>query len=229
MANPNQAPVPKPGYGEGGQQALIDAGRGARSPMGAPPVRDTQWQAPVIPLNAPSARPDQHVMDGVDIGPGRNAAQAGVPVQDDGSPESIIAVLRGIYAATGVQALLSVVQQLEGTDDFDGESTWGLGSIRNAFGAWEMPEERAMRVAPNDNGITVTGTRAPTMQFDPTAPLDTSMIEDRRVETGMAAAARATTGMAAGAAPPPAGGDMPMPPAESVDRADLIRNRRGPQ
>lgn len=135
MANEQQIRTPS-GMAYGKAKELADMQRAAPLPKApAPgaggPQRDAAYQAPVVPLDAPSQYPDQHVMDGVDIGAGRTAAEAGIPM-DDGTQGSALAVLRGIYAATGYTGLLEVMQAMEGTGDT------GLAHMRHVHGQWDM-------------------------------------------------------------------------------------------
>lgn len=185
MANqPNRVPTGLP-YGQGEQLAQMQKvapipqtsapqpSTGVASAAG--PRRDTQYAPPVVPLDAPSFRPNEHVMDGVDAGPGRSAGEAGVPTHDDGSVDATSAALRGIYAATGYSGLLAVLQQLEGTHD-----TGGLSDLRFAHGRWDDPIDPPIR----HGGM-----------FDPSAPLDPSQVNDQRVETAGALAVNAGLGV----------------------------------
>lgn len=205
MANTQQVRTPT-GMEYGKAKELADLQRAAPLPQGTTPsaagagrgVRDTTYRAPVIPLDAPSQNPDEHVLDGVDVGPGRTAAQAGINM-DDGTQGSAAAVIRGIFAATGNMQLASLLQAIEGTDDGS-----GLAHMRHVHGQWDLAPD------PYDNPFRAT-TRSDNPpdeggMFDPTARLDPSQVDDQRIPTGIQAGALAGLGAALGAgagAPPP--------------------------
>lgn len=128
-AQPIQTATNQP-YGVAKQQA--DAQRAVPLP------RNTGWQAPVVPLHAPTMRPDENVMAGTDAGPGPTAAEAGVPVHDDGTPEAASAIIRGIFAATQNPALMAVVQAIEGTFNRQDPGTAGLSDLSHMFGNWNQ-------------------------------------------------------------------------------------------
>lgn len=194
MANEQQIRTPS-GLAYGKAKELADMQRAAPIPKapgipaGGPPARDAGYRAPVIPLDAPSTMPGQHVLDGVDIGPGRTAAEAGIPVNDDGSNEAVAAMIRGIYAATGMPELLSLLASLEGTDQ-DGV---GLADPAYAFGQWDNPWKATTR---SDN----VPDPASDGMFDPGARLDPSQVDDQRIPTAAAAVGRAAIGGLAAAA-----------------------------
>lgn len=230
MAQPVRVPT---GQQYGKAKEMADAQRAiplpnapaAPSPSaaGAPRSADaaSMWQAPVTPLNAPSQRPGEHVMDGVAAGPGRDPAQAGIPGHEQGSArDEVLATLRGLYQKFPISSLGAAIR------DFAQQPPWTVKDLTVNF---RDPTDMG-------NGITVVGTRPVPgwgtdggMQFDPEAPLDTSQVEDRRDPAYGAAAGAASAAVAGASVPPAMAPDQPMPPAESVDRADLIRKRQGAQ
>jgi hypothetical protein len=177
--------------------------------------RNPQWQAPVIPLDADTTRPNEHSMDGVDRGPGRTAAQAGIPTHDDGSPEAVSSMLRGIYAATGNPAILGLIGDVERTRDA------GLANIDRVHGHWQDPVDP----------------RPPRgMQFDPNARLDPSQvlglgqqgIHDHIMGMPADQAAGITAGLATGAAGDPRMNGESGMPEDTSDPAGLNANGQTP-
>lgn len=159
------------GQGYGQAKAQADAQR-------AVPLPDaTQWEAPVIPLHEPTARPGQHVMDGADAGPGRNAAQAGVIGADDPTgKDQMLNVLRGIFDKYPLPGLASAIQ------------------------AWSQAPSWSF----DDLMLNGPPTKAGGGMFDPGATLDPSQVNDQRIPTaggfGITAglAAAGTVGQVAG-------------------------------
>jgi len=135
MADDQQIRTPS-GMAYGKAKELSDMQRAAPLPTagglpaGGPTARDGAYQAPVVPLTAPTMAPGQHVMDGVGIGGGRNGADAGIPVHDDGSTAAVVAQLRGIYAATQVPELMGLIAAIEGHDQ------GGVADLGYAHGNW---------------------------------------------------------------------------------------------
>jgi hypothetical protein len=174
VAQPNRVPTGLP-YGQAGQLAAAQRA----IPL---PQADT-WEAPVIPLDAPTQRPDEPVTDGVPIGPGRSPVEAGIPgANEDTTTEGILNTLRGILQA---YPLPSIAQAIA---DFATNPPWSIEDLFLDFGPPPRDEDELIVRGPPPElgGLT----------FDESAPLDTSMVEDVRAETGAAAAA--TGGVIAG-------------------------------
>lgn len=85
-------------YGAAGAQIASQQ----QVPMGAPPL-----PAPPIPLNAPTALPDEPVQAGLSLGPGAG------PEAIISSPDPIIAELRGLYAMFPNRDLAELLEDAE--------------------------------------------------------------------------------------------------------------------
>jgi hypothetical protein len=109
-------PIRTPTGGAYGQaKALTDAQRAAPLP---------DWEASVVPLDAPTERPNEHVMDGVNAGPGRNAAEAGIPGGMSGdTADDLLATLRGIYARYPLDGIRQAII------DFSQRPPWTLEDL----------------------------------------------------------------------------------------------------
>jgi hypothetical protein len=94
------------------QQPLPQAPTPKRPTMSqAAGAADGMWQAPVVPLSAPSQRPGEHVMDGVDAGPGRTAAQAGIPGHEQNAArDGVLNTLRGLYERFPLSSLHAAIR-----------------------------------------------------------------------------------------------------------------------
>lgn len=78
-------------YGEG--QALMDTQRSA--PMAAAPSAP----APIVPLNAPTQRPDEPVTAGADAGPGPGMASLGLGQRDMAADQEFTAAIASYMPA----------------------------------------------------------------------------------------------------------------------------------
>lgn len=91
----------------------------APGPTGAVPVpaNATQQGAPLIPsmpLDAPTARPGEHVMSGVNQGPGPTAQQAGLPTPSSGN--LVLEQLKAYYAAHPDPSLGDLIEAMQAGD-----------------------------------------------------------------------------------------------------------------
>lgn len=225
MAQPIRTATGQP-YGAAKQQA--DAQRAAPLAGGG----STSWEAPIIPLDAPTNRPGEPVTDGVNVGPGRNAAQAGVPgAMGDTTRDGILNTLRGIYEAFPLDEIRDLIV------DFADNPPWTiedlflpspgdmLNTAKDLANKIPHPDMRpsGFQVFPNKtgNGPPVAGAGGP--MFDPTAELDPTQVQDNRppdaVMAGLGAAA------AAGSDPTTGVGD----PMSTWAESDLATKRQGAQ
>lgn len=216
-------------------QAYGVAKQQADSMAAAPIAQGGAWEAPVVPLSAPSARPGEHVMDGVDAGPGRTAAQAGVPgAMGNTTQDGILNTLRGIYEQFPIQGIADLIT------GFSQNAPWTIDDLflPSPGDMLDTAKDLANKIPhptmnPNDLGFAPGGGRAPAPfgdgsgpMFDPNAPLDTSGFQDTRAEGQMRAAAAAGLGAAASQVPTDPG---LIPPVEVSAPSDLIRGGRGAQ
>lgn len=93
--------APGQAYGVAGQQAEAQRAIPLRPqpPAGPPPSTDAMPgpagpSSPVVPLDAPTARPNEPLTAGVNIGPG-----PGAPPMSQPAPDPLIEELRAVYLA----------------------------------------------------------------------------------------------------------------------------------
>lgn len=161
-------------YGAAKQQA--DAQR-------AVPLPDAStWEAPIVPLHEPTARPGQHVMDGVDVGPGRNAAEAGIPgAMDAGGREQILNTLRGIFDRYPLPGIASAIQAWTQAPSWSFDDLWTNGPDTPMFDpnarldASQVSDQRlpTMAGAAINVGLTA-GVNDPRLNDESGIPEDTS-------------------------------------------------------
>lgn len=65
-----------------------------------------------MPLNAPSARPNEPITRGMDSGPGLSAAQAGIPVAPPDDSQDVAAQLRAVYSVYPTSDLADLIATL---------------------------------------------------------------------------------------------------------------------
>lgn len=176
MAQPVRTATGQP-YGAAKQQA--DAQRTV-------PLPDAStWEAPIIPLHEPTARPGQHVMDGVDVGPGRNAVEAGIPgAMDAGGREQILNTLRGVFDRYPLPGIASAIQAWTQAPSWSFDDLWVNGP--DTPPAAGSPTLGPPPAAPRGG------------MFDPSASLDPDQVVDTRQTS--AAALGVQQGAALGAA-----------------------------
>lgn len=186
MAQPIRVPTGLP-YGE--------AGKLAAAQREAPLAQQQPWQAQVVPLDAPTMRPNEPVTDGVPVGPGRTPAEAGIPgALEDTTRDGILDTLRGIYQAYPIPTIAQAIL------DFTEQTPWSIEDLYIDVGAKAAGNAWDALTRGEDSGTELVGLRpvggAPPRKgmFDPTAPLDPSQVQDRRVAAKLGVGAAAGLG-----------------------------------
>jgi hypothetical protein len=103
--------APSPQYGtavaqQRAQQAMPIA------PPGPPIPAQAAAPAPIVPLDAPTQRPDEHVMSGVSVGPGPGPEALGPLGQPAGGPATVGTFLAQLAAQPGAPAEIQTLAQL---------------------------------------------------------------------------------------------------------------------
>lgn len=149
-------------------------------------------EMPVVPLNAPSMRPNEHVMSGVNAGPGPGAAEAGV-IGYEQNGDDILNTLRGLYQKYPLPGIAAAIS------DYAQHPPWSFDDLTidlvdQATRAAQIAERnrRFDELAgigkarlPRPTRLEQPATREPGGMFDPAAPLDPSQVDDQRVSTGL--------------------------------------------
>lgn len=99
--------APSTQYGRGvAQERAI-----AAMPMGAPPPPPAAEPRTATPLDAPTARPDEHVMSGAPVGPGPGPEVLGISPNED-----VEAQLRAAYARYPTEQLRALIEMIDDGD-----------------------------------------------------------------------------------------------------------------
>lgn len=167
-------------------------------------------EMPVMPLNAPTMRPAEHVMAGANAGPGPSAAEAGV-IGADGDPEQVLNILRGLYSKYPLPGIEAAIM------DYAKNPPWSFDDLKiDLADQATIAAQKAERNRRFDELAGIGRSRMPrppspararpprvSDMFDPSAQLDPSQVDDQRAPTGAVAAAAAGLGMGAAASGPP--------------------------